>query len=357
MATLTFLDPSGSNLRSDVLSASSRKKLTPTSNNAPWIYCNYPERIGDGNKSWGIAENGYYINRQTVNGPAQIFYSHWNKTGKTLRYRIQLKNNNSSVATVTRSNVGACTGWDGTIAVKNFFASSSKTISVPAKGTAWLIDELVVSNGQPFTGMVRFSTNRSVVVTVIAYESSSKINNATKPFPYRSTEVPSNDNTVYSGLGNGYFLTFNHGTISTSSLPYRFTTNCDANAGLQNNGEMVPIKLVDGNFTASITSSDQELRNLGNWCVQNYHKITLRNTSSSSVTVYGYVGANKKGNAQVINRGGTVKSARLSADTTGKFTWKWCKVVLAAGESFTFDYQQILASYGAAATFHEWSLE
>lgn len=75
MATLTFLDPSGSNLRSDVLSASSRKKLTPTSNNAPWIYCNYPERIGDGNKSWGTAENGYYINRQTVNGPAQIFYS------------------------------------------------------------------------------------------------------------------------------------------------------------------------------------------------------------------------------------------------------------------------------------------
>ena len=228
---------------------------------------------------------------------------------------------------------------------------------MPANGTAWLIDELVVANGQPFTGMVRFSTNRSVVVTVIAYESSSKINNATKPFPYRSTEVPSNDNTVYSGLGNGYFLTFNHGAISTSSLPYRFTTNCDANAGLQNNGEMVPIKLVDGNFTASITSSDQELRNLGNWCVQNYHKITLRNTSSSSVTVYGYVGANKKGNAQVINRGGTVKSARLSADTTGKFTWKWCKVVLAAGESFTFDYQQILASYGAAATFHEWSLE
>ena len=94
-----------------------------------------------------------------------------------------------------------------------------------------------------------------------------------------------------------------------------------------------------------------------NWCVQNYHKITLRNTSSSSVTVYGYVGANESGNAQVINRGGTVKSARLSADTTGKFTWKWCKVVLAAGESFTFDYQQILASYGAAATFHEWSLE
>lgn len=57
-----------------------------------------------------------------------------------------------------------------------------------------------------------------------------------------------------------------------------------------------------------------------NWCVQNYHKITLRNTSSSSVTVYGYVGANETGNAQVINRGGTVKSARLSAGTTGKFT-------------------------------------
>lgn len=55
MATLTFLEPSGSNLRSAILSTSGRKKLTPTSNNAPWIYCNYPERIGDGNKSWGTA--------------------------------------------------------------------------------------------------------------------------------------------------------------------------------------------------------------------------------------------------------------------------------------------------------------
>lgn len=73
--------------------------------------------------------------------------------------------------------------------------------------------------------------------------------------------------------------------------------------------------------------------------------------------VFGWI--NRQSYTNITDQPGylTVKSARLSADTTGKFTWKWCKVVLAAGESFTFDYQQILASYGAAATFHEWSLE
>lgn len=128
MATITFLNPSGANLSTTVLSNSARTNISVVSNNAPWIYCNYPEQIGGGDSGYALAENGYFINQQTIIGSAGIFFSHWNRTGKTLKYRIHLYNMSASTATVVRSKCGFSSGWTTpATAVTQFFASSSQT--------------------------------------------------------------------------------------------------------------------------------------------------------------------------------------------------------------------------------------
>lgn len=356
MATLTFLDPIAANLTSPVISTAGRTTLTPTRNTAPWIYCNYPEMLDYNGKGMAFADNGYYINQQTINGSASLFYSHWYRGTGSIKYRIQIWNGNSSSATVTRNNIGHTTGWgNAATAVSGFFASSSTTISVPANSAGWLTNEYTISANTPFSGMVSFTTNKSVVITVYAYRSASTITGNAVAFPYSTTYA--NDVTVYSGRGPGSFLTFNHGTknVSTLSTPYRYSTNANG-VSVRNINELVPISIVGTNKTADINSSDTTLQNLGNWCAQNYHTITFNNNTTSTATVYGYVGSNIAGNTQVINRGGAVKSYVFSDQPSGMHTWRWCKLVLSANESHTFDFQQILASYGMAATFHEWKL-
>mgnify|MGYP004515822135 CR=1 FL=1 len=100
-------------------------------------------------------------------------------------------------------------------------------------------------------------------------------------------------------------------------------------------------------------NASDPLNNLGNWCTQNYHTITIKNNTTSTKTVYGYIGSNNIGNTPVVAQGTTIKSVLLE---NGPRRWKWCKIVLAANESYSLDYQTILASYGAAATFHEWAV-
>ena len=198
--------------------------------------------------------------------------------------------------------------------------------------------------------MLLINSTQNVIVTVYAYYDGNLIDGTAVAFPRGN----SNDPKVYSGRGTGYFLTFNHRTVTTNNLPYVYTTN-NNNISQTNTNETVPITLVGTNVVASISASDVNLRNLENWCAQNYHTITLKNSVSAAKTVYGYVGANALGNTQVINRGGVVKSCALT-NNAGYYTWRWCKVNLAANESCTFDFQQILASYGAAATVHKWEL-
>lgn len=63
--SVTFLEPSGSNLlTADIPQTSRNLKLTVTRNNAPWINSNYPEAVGAYGTNLSLAEYGYYVNQQ-----------------------------------------------------------------------------------------------------------------------------------------------------------------------------------------------------------------------------------------------------------------------------------------------------
>ena len=125
MATVSakMLSPSGSNLSaSKTIDTEKRTRLTVTRNSNPWIYSNYPEAIGKNGKGLALAENGYFLNQQTISGTAEVFYSHTNYTEKKLYVGIQAYNGSSKSVTVTCQNYGDSSGWNKSInAVKNFF--------------------------------------------------------------------------------------------------------------------------------------------------------------------------------------------------------------------------------------------
>lgn len=350
MATFTYLNPTSSNVSTTPISESGLTRLSFSRNNRPIIYANYPEQIGVNGTGLALAEHSYCINRQTITaGEAQIFFSHWNRTGATLKYRVHIYNPSTTNVTVTRTNCGFSSGWsDPGKTVRDFYTTNSTTIPVPGTGShsAWLTDEYSIASEQPFNGMIRFSANSSVIITLYAYQSASSIDGNEVVYPYSSEY--SADVRVYSGIGTGYFLTIPHSTINVSNMPYRYVTNNVHS----NNNEITPINIVGTNMQAHENASDP-LNNLGNWCTQNYHTITIKNNTTSTKTVYGYIGSNNIGNTPVVAKGTTIKSVLLE---NGPRRWKWCKIVLAANESYSLDYQTILASYGAAATFHEWAV-
>ena len=115
MATVSakMLSPSGSNLSaSKTIDTEKRTRLTVTRNSNPWIYSNYPEAIGKNGKGLALAENGYFLNQQTISGTAEVFYSHTNYTEKKLYVGIQAYNGSSKSVTVTCQNYGDSSGWN-----------------------------------------------------------------------------------------------------------------------------------------------------------------------------------------------------------------------------------------------------
>ena len=355
MASVTFLEPSGSNLLSSQISRTGLTNLNVTRNNAPWINSNYPEAMGLYGANMAFAEHGYYINQQTIKGDAEIFYSHTNHSGRAFKFRIHIYNCSASSVTVKRTNVGHSSGWTTAAEpIKEYFEGGTKTFTLASGASAWLTDEYSIgASVVPFSGMVHLNASNNIVVTEYAYFNVSAVKGTEIAFPFNTSSQ------VYTGLGTGYFITFNHKSLSSAktkvsalaSKPYAYAVN-SGDPGEVNPNEMVPIKILGTNETAQLGGT---YNNIGNWGAHNYHIIQFTNDTSKAATIYGYIGSNKTGNTQVINRGGVVKSARLNADT-GKYQWRWCKVDLAAGESIDFDFQQILASYGSSASIMRWEL-
>ena len=239
MATVSakMLSPSGSNLSaSKTIDTEKRTRLTVTRNSNPWIYSNYPEAIGKNGKGLALAENGYFLNQQTISGTAEVFYSHTNYTEKKLYVGIQAYNSSSKSVTVTCQNYGDSSGWNKSInAVKNFFSSKKTSVTIASGKAAWIATSQAIpaDSSTPFTGMCRFETSGSVVVTVYAYQSTSAVDGNAVAFPYGlsySADKSINHTypAVYSGKGTGYYLTFTHGTKYVSDLlsrPYIYTSN------------------------------------------------------------------------------------------------------------------------------------
>ena len=246
MATVSakMLSPSGSNLSaSKTIDTEKRTRLTVTRNSNPWIYSNYPEAIGKNGKGLALAENGYFLNQQTISGTAEVFYSHTNYTEKKLYVGIQAYNGSSKSVTVTCQNYGDSSGWNKSInAVKNFFSSKKTSVTIASGKAAWIATSQAIpaDPSTPFTGMCRFETSGSVVVTVYAYQSTSAVDGNAVAFPYGlsySADKSINHTypAVYSGKGTGYYLTFTHGTKYVSDLlsrPYIYTSNAQGGYGI-----------------------------------------------------------------------------------------------------------------------------
>ena len=82
-----------------------------------WIYCNFPEKLPTdayGDKNAG----SHCLNRQTVSGTGQIFYSYnCQKLSGTCNFGIRVYNPGTSSVTFTRTNYGHSNskeagGWD-----------------------------------------------------------------------------------------------------------------------------------------------------------------------------------------------------------------------------------------------------
>ena len=345
----TYLYPVSENISSTPLEElSGITRLNFARNDRPIIYANYPEQIGVNGKSMPLAEYGYCVNQQVITaGEAHVFFSHWNRSGRTIKYRVHVFNMSVGDTDVQVSNIGYSSGWsDPGKTVKDFFSNSGSQMTLAQGASGWLSPEYTIANNQPFNGLIRFTCSQAVIVTIYMYYDVSAVDGYEVVYPY--SEEYSDDLQVYSGVGTGYFLTAAHGTIKTSEMPYRYVTN-KLHA---NDNEITSINLVGTNLQASEDAA-VPLNNLGNWCTQNYHTMTILNDTDTLKTVYGYIGSNAIGNTAVVQRGAVAQSAQLE---NGQRTWKWCKIELDPGESYTFDFQTILASYGAAPTFHEWDI-
>ncbi len=84
MATFAYLNPTGSNLSNTNLTTGTWTRLTFTRNNRPILYTNYPEALmehddtgnPDDTKGYALADNGYYINRQTVSAGEKFTFDY-----------------------------------------------------------------------------------------------------------------------------------------------------------------------------------------------------------------------------------------------------------------------------------------
>lgn len=345
-----YLYPTGENLTTiPIDDQGGVTRLNFERNDRPIIYANYPEQLGVNGTNLAIAENGYCINQQVVTaGEGQIFFSHWNRTGSTLKYRVHIFNMSPGTTTVVRTHCGFSSGWtDPGRTVKDFFKNDEQTLILEEGDSAWLTPEYSIPNTQPFNGMIRFYCDQAIIVTLYAYYDVAAVDGTEVVYPYGADY--SADLQVYSGIGQGYFLTENHETVPVSEMPYRYITNMLG----ANDNEITSLHLVGTDLYAS-ENAEEPLNNLGNWCTQYYHTMTLWNDTDEAQTVYGYIGSNSMGNTPVVAHGEVVQSAQLE---NGNRTWKWCQIVLQPGESYSFDFQTILSSYGAAPTFHLWSTD
>ena len=285
MSSIKFLEPSGSNLITEDMPNTGITNLTVSRDTAPWIYSNYPEGIGSFGNGLALADNGYYINQQRIKkGDAEIFYSHRNDTGKTLKFRIHIYNCSATTVTVNCTNIGFSSEWElPETAVKDFFTKKGNSLILKSGESGWLTPEYEITTitaagkmGTRFTGMIRLNTSNDIIVTEYAY-----------PFD--------TDSFVITGVGIGNFITFNHVQQSSEKTkvsalaqkPYIYAVN-SYNPGQINVNELVPIHILGTNITANAYNTGTNHKNyddLGNWCAHNYHIIKFTNDTSKVMDI------------------------------------------------------------------------
>lgn len=356
MATsITFKNGNLTNNNISSVAISNHRTITFTKSPGTLIYCNSPERI----RSEHLAESGKRLNRVTVTtDTAQVFASYINEVsgGDNVYLGIRITNPNPYDITVTKLNNGYNTGSTKTDEVQlgaytSFFNNNPNTPYIIGEGdSVWLARDLLM-NSTFFELLLRFSTTGTCIVTVYAYKNINNVNGNETQCGY----VFSDNNMVneYSGKGDTYFIQSNIELPSASLLNslnnsyYYWLADCAAN----NTNEMVAIEMCQGG-SAYCTASDA--RNLGNFGVQYYFNVTLKNTSPGRrVKFIGTMGSNADSSFPLLQSG----SSTVGKWMQGAKSWEFYESeTLNYGTSKTIEFQFMPGSQASAATFMQWKV-
>lgn len=321
--------------------------------NEKWIYCNYPEKlVWNGSAAPGFVESGHCINRQTVSGTTEFFFSH-NTTGtQPYTYGVMCWNINEQPITVTKLNEGLENGWNAVNPWRQFFNSTPVSYNIGKGQGVWIMEHTV--SGSAFHGMMRIQCDQPVEVTVYAF--TGKTMSGGEPMtPYDPENCDCDEDSEeygafkqYSGLGEGFYNQLAL-TMKASEMPKYFWNN---HPNTPNTNEIIPIHLADGTVAAAGRPSPRH--NVGNWCAHYFNNITLQNDTAVTKTFRAFFG-------EPLNAGacGIIHSAAgtISMDGGAGSCWKWFEHTLAPGETYQFNYEYILGTNSSGPACFMWTVE
>lgn len=337
------------------------------------LYINYPESILSSTKCYANDNKGNtHIFQTTLNAKetVQLFFSHHNRTGNNLNYAIMIFNPNasSSTANITATNIGYAQGWNTAEFSPwvDFYAGRSKSLPVKGQKTGFLLDwRNIASSSAPFSGIMRVSSDSTVILTVYVWEGSdtSVIDGNEKQYVYPSSDpidssIDDKPTYKYTGIGSGYYLTasntIKYNEANKNGGIYYELASCSS----KNSNEMIPIKLSGGNYTAKKGASES-LSNLGNWGAQYQFTTTLDNTGNSSDKVFRcYIGRNALEGKVIVNYNGTLGYCSMGLDTSTlgtAYKWNCFEVSVKAGKKETITFQFCHATCSSSPIYMQWT--
>lgn len=332
--------------------------LTFSKNNGKYMFTNYPEQLGADGKNMAFTDNGYYINKATFDtGEHHIFYSHNNFLDEAIRYGMLVRNTTKNRnVTVTRLKFECSSNWESAATIRDFFKNNDGTQRTLAPGEWWVINQPRGSslgdqeigpkfdaNGHPFHGIMRIHTTGAIEITCYAYKDTAGYAGNEKVFP-RDSKLATNL-VCSSGLGTGYLLNtainLEIGSNLTSSKPFVYRTSYT-----ENTNDIIPIVRVQDGVT-------HPLREAGNYTAQYDFTITIKNSTSSTQTVYDFT-SSQSGRPCFVS-GSDVQANEIGSHV-GKPTWRWFAETIPANTTKTFTYSLANGSYGNAILVNAFSL-
>ncbi len=351
---ISILSPSGSNLdQTDLSRTSSFTPLTfSRANDITSVYCNHPELLGEHyNDFYGDYNLGNkFLNQVTVKTPsALVFASYHNKTNSSFTFGIQIFNPTANVVKITPRNNGFSTAsWDSmpVDVWDKFFSSASKNaISLGKNGSYWIMEKTVPA-GAIFNALQLFDTTGEVIVTVYAYKNKNNLNGT-------ATAIPQSGCDQVSGYGDTAFLICEE-TIKASTLTSKDICHRLFNINSGNINEAVPIHTVQGR-------TENRDGYIGNWGVQYYFTVTLKNDTDSPFTFNGYLGANNAGTCMCVQSGSSFDGyfmhgkSQIKDYPNYRSRWHWLSHTVPKGTSQTITFQITHGSNGCAPGYMQWS--
>lgn len=341
------------------------------------LYINYPETITPDTKCFAnnTTGNNKMLFQTTIsaNEVAQLFFSHHNRSGANINYAILIWNPNASntTATVKATNCGYARGWNVAEFKPwvDFYNGNSITKNISGQTSQFLIDWRNIpssnSNGaEPFSGIMRITSNYSVVLTVYMWKGSDTtvIDGTEEQYVYDKNESGSDYDEApaakFTGIGEGYYLTTSN-TVTTANATGNGIYYSLASHNSSNSNEIIPITLSGAPLVAK-KELDFPLNNLGNWGAQYQFNTTLDNSSSTTAKTFKcYIGRNGKEGKFVIKYGNQISYCSMGATTSSvgtAYKWNFIDVTVPAKSKQTVSFQLSHATCSSSPIYLQWKL-